>query len=271
MGAWTRQLEFHDGDFLTTCAYHPFTFRSSDTYIDDQGRVRCKQFCKGRLTERSMDRQIAVSHKRREAPAPPHTRPRHGGTGRERPYARWPMQTTVALLEDVANGHDGDPDPDAATLVDGRLGKAFRFDGGDGYDVHLSTGANATTLTGFALAAWVKPATGAALAGVVTKTDTGLDGFRLRAADLESRIAVGVTELAATITAGWHHLAADLTPAGALTLYVDGVSVAMVGSVKPASNIVPVRVGAGLNADAYDCRYYQRPFEVGELAEVMGP
>ncbi len=78
MGMETRTPEYRPGDWLTQCAFHPFTVWSSETWIDAEGKVRCAK-CRqyqGARTEREQNETIAQSHHLREAPNPPHARPR---------------------------------------------------------------------------------------------------------------------------------------------------------------------------------------------------
>lgn len=278
MASWVRRPEQREGDWLTTCAFHPFTFYSSETFIDDMGRVRCKRFCSGLKTTRQMDQVWAQTRRLREAPAPPNTRPRNGGVGYERPYASWDMRANPAVLLDPLCGHDGralpllSPAPNVK-VVTGRAGQAFQFgtsatDKAVGYEVVGSAGANAPQI---GIAAWVGvPTFSPAGAGKIVDKLGATDGFRLSIDAATVKLALGATTISAPVEVGvWSHLAATFDGATA-TLYVNGASAAT-GAATLRANVVPLTIGVDLVAQMYGLRYYQRSFDTTELGSIMGP
>jgi hypothetical protein len=299
MSVETRTPEWRPGEWLVQCAFHPFKFWSSETWIDAEGKIRCKKFCgtyEGPRTDKEHSMLVAQAHQQREAPPPPRTIPTPRAKEFLAPWARWRMQAAVSRLEDSAYGHDGLPSPTAATLVDGRLGsKAFRFVAATAYEIlnsgdanpQESTGESGPVPIGVATAAWVKIASGVSDGSMLSKGD-GATGFDVRVSSdgttgVLSAIfgpqAVGIP----IVLGSWHHLAVGCSPLRpgqqsvdlvVPTFYVDGVIVPPtlmpVDSAVYFPNIVPLRVGDGLSVDMYDLRYFLRNFATGEVPYIMG-
>lgn len=279
MSVDTRQPDYRPGDWLTQCAVHPYTFWSSDTFIDAEGKRRCNKFCGQyeQRTEREVDQANAQARLQHEAPAPPRTNPRPKSALYEVPWGRWKMQGHADRLEDAANWHDGLPSPNQATVVDGRLGsKAFRFDGTDAYQVLGSEDAQAGDGGTVSICAWVKATTpgvilskGDGNTGIVFKTFGTTFGYVMGGIGLN---AGGLSE---SIVGDWHHLVfstAENDVSGPFALYLDGV---VVGTLAPfvdpvwINNTDPIRIGDGIAADVYDVRYYRRPITAAEVLSIM--
>jgi len=274
-----RTSEYKAGDWLTQCAFHPFTIWASESWIDAEGKIRCQKFCgqyEGPRTLKEHSAILAQAHTQHEAPAPPRTVPRPQAKDFLGSWARWRMQDTVTRLEDATAVHDGLPSPAAATLVDGRLGsKAFRFNAAQGYEILNSADANTTTETKMAVAAWVKiDATQVGNGRFLSKFPIG--GFQFRA----NPAGAGTLQLLygsgsvsyfafATSVGDWHHLAADYD-GDKLRLYIDAVQVAIsAGGITPVGNQAPLKVGQSFKGDMYDLRYLMHSFATGEVAWIM--
>jgi len=301
----TRSPEWKPGDWLTQCAWHPFTIWASESWIDAEGKVRCRKFCgqyQGSRTLKEQSSAIAQAHKQVEAPAPPRTVPRPQAKDYLGPWARWPMQNTVSRLQDAAGVHDGIASPFAASLVDGRLGsKAFRFNGTAGYKILNSEGASPTKPPppppvapagggGFAVAAWIKPSAfpasneGTIIAKMPTSFILGWDleiiapdqvtfFFGVTAPIGNYQIGVSTPSVPTLLTA-WHHVAADWT-GDTMAIYLDGVLADSKPSPLYTASEDPIAVGTFFGypspfiGDIYDVRYLMHPFAAGELAWIM--
>ena len=182
--------------------------------------------------------------------------------------------------KDVGSGNNGTL-LGGATVVSGRFGKAFKFNGSGAY-IKMGNPASLNFGTGpFSLAAYFKWDGGSFINNIIRKSDYPVEGpgsgYWLRVGTIEGHwtveFSVGATTgpegqslIQAPISAEkWHYVVATRDDSGAVKLYIDGESEGTVlreASDAQSSSDAPFTLGA------WDDRFGVREFFSGLIEEV---
>lgn len=154
-----------------------------------------------------------------------------GGAGSPELVGHWPLDAGEGgSAIDRSGGNDG-PLSGEATWVEGRVGQALSFDGGE-----VDTGANVLdTLGDYSVAAWVRLADDSRSQAAVSQEGEVVNAFRLGYATDRERFAFAAVDVDDTVdparavaldaaeTSRWYHLVGVRDAvAGTVRLYVDG-------------------------------------------------